>query len=126
MKFLSYGHQDITEEDINAVVAVLKSDYLTQGPAVEEFETAIELVCKTKFATICSNGTAALHLAMLAADVRGNDIVIAPAVTFVASANCAKYVGAEVLFADIDENTACISPVSCEKILKKVQALIIN
>ena len=119
MKFLSYGHQDITEEDIRAVTSVLKSDYLTQGPAVTQFESAIVKETKSKFATVCVNGTAALHLTMLAANIRRGDTVLTSSISFVASANCAKFVGAEVVFADIDSKTACISPKFCKRLLEE-------
>ena len=101
--FIPYGHQNITEEDIAAVAKVLKANYITQGPVVEEFENAVCEKIGSKYGVCCTNGTSALHLAMIAAGVNKDDRIIAPAITFCASANCARFLGAEVLFADINE-----------------------
>ncbi|MFM8819533.1 MAG: UDP-4-amino-4,6-dideoxy-N-acetyl-beta-L-altrosamine transaminase [Phenylobacterium sp.] len=108
--FLPYGRQDIDESDIAAVADALRSDYLTTGPRVEAFEKAFAEVVGAPFAVACSNGTAALHLAMLALDVGPGDFVVAPAVTFLATANCARFVGAEVVFADVDPDTGLMTP----------------
>lgn len=121
MKFLPYGRQNIDEEDIAAVVRTLKSDFLTQGPAVEAFEEAFRAVVGAPHAIACSNGTAALHLAALAAGITCGDVVIVPPLTFVASANCARFVGAEVVFADIDPQTLTMSPQACERQLQRLQ-----
>ncbi len=122
MKFIPYGRHNVTNADIEAVVSVLKSDFLTQGPVVEKFENAICEETGAQFAVACSNGTAALHLAGIAAGIRPGDRVVVPPVTFVASANCARYAGAEVLFADIDPSTLTMSPLCCRKILEKCAA----
>lgn len=122
MKFLPYGRHSISEADIEAVVKVLKSDLITQGPAVESFEKAFCDATGAGHAIACSNGTAALHLAALAGGVVGGDVVIAPAVTFVASANCARLAGAEVVFSDIDRDTLCVSPQVCEQHLQRLAA----
>lgn len=122
MKFIPYGRQEISREDIEAVVAVLKSDYLTQGPAIDSFEKAVCLEAGVGHAIACCNGTAALHLACMAADVQPGDLAVTTAITFVASANCAKYLGAEVLFADIDPETITMSPLSCRRLLEKAKA----
>lgn len=122
MKFLPYGRHNISEADIEAVIKVLKSDFITQGPAVESFEKAFSQATGAKHVVACSHGTAALHLATLAGGVVGGDVVIAPAVTFVASANCARFVGAEVIFADIDRATLCMSPQDCERQLQRLAA----
>lgn len=115
---ISYGRQTIDEDDIRAVVSALRSDYLTQGPLCEEFEKAICGYTGARYAVACANGTAALHLACMAAGVgRGDSIVTSP-VTFLASANCAVYLGATPLFADIDPCTFNISPEEVEKKLK--------
>lgn len=119
MKFIPYGRQEITAEDIEAVVAVLKSDYLTQGPAIDSFEKAVCLEAGASHAIACSNGTAALHLACMAAGLQPGDSVVVPPITFVASANCARYVGANVLFADIDPDTLTMSPLACRKVLEQ-------
>ena len=101
-RFLSYGRQSIDEDDIAALVAVLHSDYLTSGPMVPQFEERLTDLVEAKFAVACSSGTAALHLACLALGLGPEDVVVVPAVTFVATANAARYVGAEVVFADVD------------------------
>jgi len=99
---LPYGRQTIEDDDITAVVEALRADFLTTGPTVEAFETAFAETVGARHAVACSNGTAALHLAMLALDVQPGEAVIAPSITFLATANCARYVGAEVVFADVD------------------------
>lgn len=111
-----YGHQFIDEDDIQAVVDVLKSDYLTCGPKIGELEEKLCEVTGAKYAVVCSNGTAALHIACLAAGVMPGDEVITTPITFAASANCALYCGAKPVFADINENTYNIDPVHVEKL----------
>ncbi|OEY73958.1 UDP-4-amino-4,6-dideoxy-N-acetyl-beta-L-altrosamine transaminase [Salegentibacter salarius] len=102
---IPYGRQNITEEDIEAVVSTLKSDYLTQGPKIDEFEEAFAAYVGSKYAVAVSNGTAALHLCALALKVQPGDKVITTPITFAASANCVRYCGGEVVFADIDPET---------------------
>lgn len=101
-EFLPYGRQSIDQADIDAVVAVLKSDWLTTGPAVERFEAAAREATGARHALACANGTAGLHLATLALGLGEGDALVVPTLTFLATANCARYVGAEVLFADVD------------------------
>ncbi len=105
MDYIPYGRQDISEADIQAVVQVLRGDYLTQGPVVPAFETAVARYCDVRHAVASNSGTSALHLACLALDVGPGDRVWTSAITFVASANCARYCGAEVDFVDIDPLT---------------------
>ena len=102
---IPYGRQNITDEDIQAVVEVLKSDYLTQGPEIVKFEQAFAHYIGSKYAVAVANGTAALHLNALALGLKPGDKVITSPITFVASANCVRYCGAEVVFADIDPET---------------------
>jgi len=102
---IPYGRQDISEADIQAVVDVLHSDYLTQGSAAPAFENKIAAYCGAQHAVAVTNATSALHLACLALDVGTNDIVWTTPITFVASANCALYCGAKVDFVDIDSRT---------------------
>ena len=102
---IPYGKQTIDEDDIAAVVEVLKGDWLTCGPAVEQFEQALAHYCGAKHAIAVANGTAALHVAMLAAGIKAGDRVLTSANTFLASANCAEFVGATADFADIDPRT---------------------
>jgi UDP-4-amino-4,6-dideoxy-N-acetyl-beta-L-altrosamine transaminase len=104
-KAIPYGRQNITQEDINVVIAALKSDYLTQGPKIIEFEKAFAEYVGSTYAVAVSNGTAALHLCTLALDVKEGDKVITTPITFAASANCIRYCGGEVVFSDIDPVT---------------------
>ncbi len=101
MKPISYGRQYISEEDIQEVVAVLRSDFLTQGPKVVEFEQEFAQYVDAKYAVAVSNGTTALHLCALAMGVESQDKVITTPLTFAASANCVRYCGGEVDFVDI-------------------------
>lgn len=122
---LYYGHQYIDEADIAAVTQVLRSDYLTCGPKITELENKLCALTGAKYAVVCSNGTAALHMACQAAGVGAGDEVITTPITFAASANCALYVGARPVFADIDEETYNISPASvAEKISAKTRAIV--
>ena len=102
---IPYGRQHITDEDIQAVVDVLQSDFLTQGPKIKEFEDAFAKYIGSKYAVAVANGTAALHLCTLALNVKQGDKVITTPITFAASANCVLYAGGEVVFADIDPET---------------------
>ncbi len=110
-----YGHQYIDDADIQAVVDVLKSDYLTCGPKIAELEEKLCRITGAKYAVACSNGTAALHMAALAAGVGEGDEVITTPITFAASANCALYCGARPVFADIDAETYNIDPKKVEE-----------
>jgi UDP-4-amino-4,6-dideoxy-N-acetyl-beta-L-altrosamine transaminase len=117
-----YGRQSISEADCQAVIDVLKSDWLTQGPAVDAFERALESSLGAPHAVSCANGTAALHLAALALGWGPGDVVLVPAITFLASANCAAYVGAEPFFVDIDERTLTIDPADVERHVQALRA----
>jgi UDP-4-amino-4,6-dideoxy-N-acetyl-beta-L-altrosamine transaminase len=102
---IPYGKQTLTQQDIDAVTEVLKSDYWTQGPKITEFENAFSTYIGCKYAVSVSNGTAALHLCTLALNVDEKTNVITTPLTFAASANCVKYCGGNVFFADIDPDT---------------------
>jgi len=104
-KMIPYGRQDIIQADIDAVIEVLRSDFLTQGPMVPRFELAIAEYCGVRRAVAVNSATSALHLACLSLGVGAGDIVWTSPITFVASANCALYCGADVDFVDIDSNT---------------------
>ncbi|CAG8998408.1 MAG: UDP-4-amino-4, 6-dideoxy-N-acetyl-beta-L-altrosamine transaminase [Candidatus Celerinatantimonas neptuna] len=104
-----YGKQTITQTDIDAVVGVLQSDFLTQGPVTQKFEKNIADLVSVPHAIACANGTAALHLACLGVDISDGDEVWVSAVSFVASANCARFCGATVRFVDIDPLTCNIN-----------------
>jgi UDP-4-amino-4,6-dideoxy-N-acetyl-beta-L-altrosamine transaminase len=119
MKSIPYGRQHITEEDINAVITTLQSDFLTQGPAVKEFEDSFATYIGSRHAVAVSNGTAALHLAAMAYNVQPGEKVITTPITFSASANCIRYCGGEVLFADIDKDTYTIDLNRVEDLFKK-------
>lgn len=112
---ISYGKQSINQEDINSVIDVLQSDFLTQGPIIEDFEKKVAQYCGAKYAVAVCNATAALHIACLAAGIGKGDIVWTVPNTFVASANCALYCGASVDFVDIDNNTYNMSLEELEK-----------
>ncbi|MFH6963258.1 UDP-4-amino-4,6-dideoxy-N-acetyl-beta-L-altrosamine transaminase [Flavobacterium plurextorum] len=117
-KIIPYGRQNITQEDIDAVVSALKSDYLTQGPKISEFEKEFAKYVGSKFAVAVSNGTAALHLCALALDVKEGDKVITTPITFAASANCVRYCGGEVVFSDINSDTYLLDVEKVEKLLQ--------
>lgn len=118
MNPIPYGRQNITQEDIDAVVDVLKSDYLTQGPKIAEFENAFAKYIGVNYAVAVANGTAALHLCTLALGVKPGNKVITTPITFAASANCVRYAGGDVVFADIDSDTYLLDIESVEKLLK--------
>lgn len=125
MKTYGYGKQNITDEDINAVVEVLKSPYLTCGPKVKEFEQAICDYTGAKYCVAVNSATSGLHIAMMTAGVKAGDEVITSPMTFLASANCARFCGADVKFADIEKDTADISPIEIKKhITSKTKAVV--
>ncbi len=108
--FLPYGKQDISDEDVEAVVKALRSSFLTTGPRVREFEQVFANYVGAAHAVAVANGTAALHLACLALDVQPGDVVLAPTMSFAASANGAAYCGAKIEFVDCDPDTGLITP----------------
>ena len=114
--YIPYGKQLIIEDDIDEVVKVLRSDYLTQGPKVKEFEDDFGKYVNADYAVAVSNGTAALHLSILALGIKPGDKVITTTLSFSATANCIKYCGGEVLFADIDPETYLIDIKSVKSI----------
>jgi UDP-4-amino-4,6-dideoxy-N-acetyl-beta-L-altrosamine transaminase len=116
-KIIPYGRQNITEEDILAVVKTLQSEYLTQGPKIKEFEDSFAKYVGAKYAVALSNGTAALHLSMMALNLKEGSRVITSPITFAASANCVRYCGAEVCFLDINPSNYCIDIEKLEKCL---------
>lgn len=123
--FLPYGKQWIDNDDINEVIEILKSDFLTTGPKVREFEEAFASYVDAKYAVSFSNGTAALHGACFAADITKGDEVITTPMTFAASANCVLYQGGIPIFADIDKDTYNIDPNNIKKLINhKTKAII--
>lgn len=120
-----YGHQYIDEADIQAVTEVLRNCDLTCGPKIKELEDKLCAVTGAKYAVVCSNGTAALHMAALAAGIGPGDEVITTPITFAASANCALYCGARPVFADINEQTYNIDPACVEALVsEKTRAVV--
>ena len=118
-KIIPYGKHNITQQDINAVVEVLKSDYLTQGPKILEFEKEFAKYVGSKYAVAVSNGTAALHLCNIALGVKKGDKVITTPITFAASANSVTYCGGEVMFSDIDPDTYLLDINKVRELLEK-------
>lgn len=124
-KMIPYGRQTIEEDDIQAVVDVLRSDYLTTGPKIAEFEKMVADYVGAKYAVAISNGTSALHAACFAAGIQPGDEVITTPLTFAASSNCVLYCGGTPVFADVDPKTYNIDPEDiCRKITDKTKAII--
>lgn len=122
---LPYGRQWINEQDIEAIVNVLKGDFLTTGPSIQQFEQAVAGYVGVRYAVAFSNGTAALHGACFAAGIGAGDEVITTPITFAASANCVLYLGGTPVFADVDDRTYNIDPYSLEsRITEKTKAII--
>jgi UDP-4-amino-4,6-dideoxy-N-acetyl-beta-L-altrosamine transaminase len=117
MKVIPYGRQNITQQDIEAVVSTLKSEYLTQGPKGKEFESKFAEYVGANYAVAVNNATSGLHLSVLALNLTKGDRVITTPITFAASANCIRYAGAEVWFADIDPNTYLLDINSVKKLI---------
>lgn len=123
--FIPYGRQSIDEEDISAVCSVLRSDFITTGPKIEEFEQAVCSYVGTQYGVAVSSGTAALHCAMYALGIGPGDEVIVPPITFVSTANCICFMGATPVFADVDQDTLLINPKEVEaKISCRTKAII--
>ena len=118
MNKIPYGRQNIDQNDIDSVVSTLQSDYLTQGPKVIEFESKFAEYVGANFAVAVNNATAGLHLSVLALNLKKSDRVITTPITFAASANCIRYVGAEVWFADIDPNTYLLDINSVKELIE--------
>jgi UDP-4-amino-4,6-dideoxy-N-acetyl-beta-L-altrosamine transaminase len=118
---IPYGRQNISEEDINAVIEVLRSDFITQGPVVPEFEKSVANYCGANHAVAVNSATSALHIACLALGVGPGDLVWTSPITFVASANCARYCGADVDFVDIDPRTYNLSVASLAEKLEQAK-----
>lgn len=117
---LPYGRQEIAAEDLAAVEACLRSERITQGPRVREFEAGLEQVSGAPHAVAVSSGTAALHLLYQALGVQAGDVVVTSPITFVATANAARYLGAEVVFSDVEPDTGLLDPVDLERTLARL------
>jgi UDP-4-amino-4,6-dideoxy-N-acetyl-beta-L-altrosamine transaminase len=120
--FLSYGRQTVEDDDVAAVAAALRGDYLTTGPLVAQFEAAFAARTGAREAVACSSGTAALHLTTMALGLGPGDVVIVPSLTFLASANAARFVGADVVFADVDPESGLLTPQTLRAALTRVPA----
>jgi len=124
-RFISYSHQCIEEDDINAVVEVLKSDFLTQGPKLKKFEESLASYCGAQFAVCFSSGTAALHGAYFAAGMGNEDEIITSPMTFLATVNAALFLGAQPVFVDIEADTGNINSDLIEMaVTKKTKAIV--
>jgi UDP-4-amino-4,6-dideoxy-N-acetyl-beta-L-altrosamine transaminase len=121
-RFLPYGQQTIDDDDVAAVAAALRGEFLTTGPAVAEFEQAFAQATGATHAVACNSGTAALHLAVLGHDLGPGDIAIVPSVTFLATANVVRMTGAEVLFADVDPDTGLMTEESLREASERMPA----
>lgn len=128
-KIIPYGKQNITSEDLDSVAKTLQSDFLTQGPEIEKFENDFAQYIGSKYAVAVANGTAALHLAVMALGIDEGDYVICTPITFSASVNCVRYCGGKILFADIDPETYLMDLESVKKVFlensdKKIKGII--
>jgi len=124
-EILPYGRQSLDDDDIAAVTNSLRSDWLTTGPTIDEFERAFAEFTGTTEAVAVNNGTAALHAAMFALDIKPGDEVIVPPMTFAASANCVVYQGGTPVFADVEAETLVIDPAKAEeKITSRTKAIV--
>ena len=122
---IPYSRQLITQEDIEAVVEVLRSDFITQGPKIREFEEALASFCGARFAVVFSSGTAALHAAYFAAGLSAGDEFIVPAITFCATANAGVFLGARPIFCDVESDTGNLDPGELEKVVSSRTKLIV-
>ena len=130
MKYIPYSRQLIDKKDSKLVLSSLSNDLITTGPFVEKFENNLKKYLKCKFSYVCSSGTAAIHLAMLSLNLKKNDIILMPAINFIASYNMAKTMGLKIYLVDVDEYTGQITPnkiLECIKKnkLKKIKALVV-
>jgi len=117
--FLPYGRQHVEDDDIAAVIACLRSDWLTQGPAVEAFEAALAARLQIPHVVVCSNGTTALHLAALAAGLEPGTTAVVPSITFLATANAVRHAGGEVIFSDVDPSSGLMRPTDLREALER-------
>jgi dTDP-4-amino-4,6-dideoxygalactose transaminase len=130
MKIIPYGRQYIDNQDIRSVSKALKQDLITTGSYVKKFENKVSKFLKVKYAISCSNGTSAIHLALLAIDLKKDDVIIMPAVNFIASYNMSRLMNAKIFLADIDSVTGQMTPktlLNCIKVnkLKKIKAIVV-
>ena len=120
-KFIPYGTQNIKNKDIEAVVDVLKSGFLTTGPKVEKFENKMSKLTNSNYAISCASGTAGLHLSSLALELKNEDLVVVPSITFLSTANAPRISGAEILFCDVDPETGLMGAEHLEIAIKRAE-----
>ena len=118
-KIIPYGKQTIENDDVKIVAKTLKSDYLTTGPITLKFEKKFKKFVGSKYASSCSSGTSALHLSLLATNLKKGDVIILPVINFIASINMSYLLGAKLYFADVDRYTGQMSPENLEDCIKK-------
>ena len=126
MNYIPYGRQYIDKKDKKAVLSSLSNSLITTGPLVDKFEKQISKYLKCKYSYVCSSGTAAIHLAMLSVGLRKNDVILMPAVNFIASYNMAQIIGLRVYLVDVDEFTGQITPETTLECIKKNKLKKIN
>ena len=126
MKYIPYSRQFIDKKDKDIVLSSLTNNLITTGPVVEKFESQLKKYLKCKFSFVCSSGTAAIHLAMLSLNLKKNDIILMPAINFIASYNIAKILGLRVYLVDVDEFTGQITPKKIKECIKKNKLKKIN
>ena len=119
MKFIPYGKQFIDKSDKNLVIKSLSNNLITTGPFVEKFENYLKKYFKSKYSYVCSSGTAAIHLAMMSINLKKNDVILMPAINFIASYNLAKVMQLKVYLIDVDERTGQITPDKVLDCIKK-------
>jgi UDP-4-amino-4,6-dideoxy-N-acetyl-beta-L-altrosamine transaminase len=119
--FLSYGRQTIDDDDVAAVALALRDDFLTTGPLVEKYENLFAAATGARYAIACNSGTAALHLAVMAEGIGPGDVVVVPSITFLATANVIRMVGADVVFADVDPDSGLMTPATLAAALKRLE-----
>ena len=120
MNIVNYGKHYVDKKDIKSVIRVLKSNYLTQGPLISKFEKQLKKKIGSKFCTVVSNGSAALHLLAISLGWKKGDIILTTPLSFVATSNCIFHTGAKPFFVDIDKNTGNICPIKLEQAIKKI------
>ena len=116
---IPYGRHSINNNDLKEVSKALKSNFLTTGPYLKKFEERIKLITKAKYSIACSSGTAAIHLVLLSTNIKKDDVIIMPAVTFVASFNTSRMLGAKIYLADVDPATGQMTPETLKKCIKE-------
>lgn len=116
---IPYGRHSINNYDLKQVSKALKSNFLTTGPFLKKFEERIKLITKAKYSLACSSGTAAIHLVLLSLNIKKDDVILMPSITFIASFNISKMLGAKIYLVDVDPATGQMTPETLEKCIKE-------